>query len=281
MACGSGFSRDFFFQNISRLKPLPQLAIFFIFTSIPAFADYQTGLDAYNVHDYTTALSEWKQVASQPPEQENLAIYRESLYAIGMLYWQGEGVAQDYGVSAVWLKQAADINHPGAQTKLGYLYTTGQGVPQNYAEAHKWFEMAAAQGDPDAQNNLAILKTLSLPETMSVTAETDPLPAVKTTPVHDAGEAWILAQQPGYYTIQVIALSAPDKLQTFISENPDWAPFSIYRQTRYEQPLWVLVQGVYADVEAARAARDAFPAGFQKRKDLWIRQFEMVQRLIE
>jgi hypothetical protein len=34
-------------------------------------------------------------------------------------------------------------------------------------------------------------------------------------------------------------------------------------------------------VETARAARDAFPAGLQKRGELWIRKFEMVQRLIE
>ena len=53
------------------------------------------------------------------------------------------------------------------------------------------------------------------------------------------------------------------------------------RQTRYDQPLWVRVQGAYANVEAARTARDNFPTGFQKRKDLWIRKFGMIQRLIE
>ena len=108
-----------------------------------------------------------------------------------------------------------------------------------------------------------------------------PEPAAKATPVHDSGEAWILQQDPEHYTIQVIALSAPEKLHAFVSEHAEWAPFAIYRQTRYEQPLWVMVQGVYADVEAARAARDEFPPGFQKRRDLWIRKFGMIQRLIE
>jgi septal ring-binding cell division protein DamX len=42
-----------------------------------------------------------------------------------------------------------------------------------------------------------------------------------------------------------------------------------------------LVQGDYPDVEAARAARDTFPAGIQRIEDLWIRKFSMVQRLIE
>lgn len=143
MFCRSGFIREFVLS----------LLLF----SAPVLADYQAGLDAYHAGDYVTAMTEWKETASQAPERENLAIYRETLYAIGMLYWQGEGVEQDYGVSAVWLKQAADINHPGAQVKLGYLYSMGQGVPLNYDEARKWFEMAAKQDDPDAQYNLDIL----------------------------------------------------------------------------------------------------------------------------
>jgi TPR repeat protein len=260
----------------------------------PLSADYQTGLDAYLIGDYSKAMTEWKAVASQQPEKENLAIYRESLYAIGMLYWQGDGVEQSYDISAVWLKQAAEINHPGAQTKLGYLYTAGLGVPQNYGEAVKWFQMAAAQGDPDAKHNLDVLFEKGLIPAPALAGEDDALaPPVEQAPVveetaaetrsasMDKGEDWILRQQPGHYTIQVIALSAPDKLQAFITENPDWSPFAIYKQTRYENPLWVLVQGVYADVATAREAAASFPGSMQKRSDLWIRKFEMVQRLVE
>jgi septal ring-binding cell division protein DamX len=79
----------------------------------------------------------------------------------------------------------------------------------------------------------------------------------------------------------VIALSAPEKLHTFIAENETWAPFAIYGQCRYEKPLWVMVQGDYADVESARAAARSFPPGIQQRDRLWIRKFGMVQRLIE
>jgi hypothetical protein len=58
--------------------------------SLALQADYQAGLDAYNAGDYSTAMAEWKEVAGAQPEQETLAIYRESLYAIAMLYWQGD-----------------------------------------------------------------------------------------------------------------------------------------------------------------------------------------------
>jgi TPR repeat protein len=242
----------------------------------PAMADYQAGLDAYQQEDYATAMAEWKAVVSQPPETQNLAIYRESLYAIAMLYWQGEGVAQDYDFAAVWLKQAADINHPGAQVKLGYLYSTGQGVPQNYREAYKNFQRAAEQGDPDAKHNLDIMYNSGL-----VPATAEPAAAAGEVPGKDYGEAWVLRQDPARYTIQVIALSKPDKLHAFIRENPDWSPFAIYTQFRYRKPLWVMVQGNYPDVDAARAAVKKFPAGFQDPDELWIRRFEMVQRLIK
>ena len=107
----------------SRLKPLLQSLPFLL--EVNAHADYQTGLDAYNAGDFVKAMAEWKEEVNRPRVPTNLAVYREALYAIAMLYWKGEGVEQDYSVAAVWLKQAADINHPGAQVKLGYLYRPG------------------------------------------------------------------------------------------------------------------------------------------------------------
>ncbi|MBT8060213.1 MAG: hypothetical protein KJO33_11490, partial [Gammaproteobacteria bacterium] len=63
--------------------------------SASSFADYQTGYDAWLSGDYATAMSEWKAVAATTPERDELARYREALYGIGMLYWQGHGVEQD------------------------------------------------------------------------------------------------------------------------------------------------------------------------------------------
>jgi hypothetical protein len=291
LGCWSGFScyfRQFFFKFFKlRPKPLLQLFIYTAF-AIPAFAGYQAGLDAYHAGDYATAMSEWIEVTRTEPAREDLAIYRESLYAIAMLYWKGEGVGQDYVVSAVWLKQAADINHPGAQAKLGYLYITGEGGARNYSEAARYLEMAAQQGDTDAQNNLAILVREGLipdsdPAAPAAVPEESPglLAPGHETRGQDAGEAWILQQDPQHYTIQVIALSKPDKLHAFIQAHPDWSPFAIYAQTRYQKPIWVMVQGNYPDLASARAGRDGFPEGIQQHHELWIRQFRMVQRLIE
>ena len=49
----------------------------------------------------------------------------------------------------------------------------------------------------------------------------------------------------------------------------------------YKQPLWVLVQGDYPDLNSARHALQAFPEDLQKREKLWIRRFERVQKLLE
>jgi TPR repeat protein len=282
------------------VKTLPQIAMLALLTAVPGYADYQAGLDAYQAGDYASALAEWRDEINQPAPPANLAVYREALYAIAMLYWKGEGVAQDFAMSSVWLKQAADINHAGAQVKLGYLYSTGQGVPLNYQEARRWLEMAAVQGDPDAAYNLDILSreglgwaedgdprgspAASAPGIEGVTkasAEAVAGQALPSAPAADLGEAWIKSQDPEHYTIQVIALRVPDNLYEFIARHDDWQPFAIYRPAGTERPLWVLIQGVYPDVDAARAAAAALPSGLQKREELWIRKFAMVQGLLE
>jgi hypothetical protein len=122
----------------------------------PLFADYQSGLDAYNAGNYKTARHEWIAVIATPPGKVSPAIYAETNYAIGMLYWMGQGVKNDYNQASNWIQKAADLNHAGAQAKLGYLYTQGITVPQNYETAFQWFSKAAKQGDIDGQYNLGI-----------------------------------------------------------------------------------------------------------------------------
>ena len=37
------------------------------------------------------------------------------------------------------------------------MYYNGEGVPQDYAESVKWYRLGAEQGDADAQNNLGFM----------------------------------------------------------------------------------------------------------------------------
>jgi TPR repeat protein len=92
--------------------------------------------------------------------------------------------------------------------------------------------------------------------------------------------AWILDRDPEHYTIQVIAVRDHAKLRDFADTHPDWAPWAIYEQSLKGQPLWVLLQGDYTDVELARAAAMKFPTDIQKHDQLWVRRYAMVQDLL-
>jgi TPR repeat protein len=49
-----------------------------------------------------------------------------------------------------WFKRAAKQGDFHAQANLGVMYYKGRGVKQNYAEAMRWYKMAADQGYVDA-----------------------------------------------------------------------------------------------------------------------------------
>jgi len=76
---------------------------------------------------------------------------------LGVLYENGEGVSKDTAKAAELYRKAAEQGHVHAQNNLALLYQAGEGVPQDYTEAAKWYRKAAEQGLDDAQNNLALL----------------------------------------------------------------------------------------------------------------------------
>ena len=109
-----------------------------LLTTMPALADFNDGLDAYNQGDYETALTEWRPLA----EEGNA----EAQFNLGALYDEGEGVQEDYAEAAKWYRLAAEQGNAEAQSNLGALYDEGDGVRQDYAEAAKWYRLAAEQG---------------------------------------------------------------------------------------------------------------------------------------
>lgn len=78
-------------------------------------------------------------------------------FSLALLYYRGQGVAQDYEEAARLLRQAADKGHAEAQATLGALYELGRGVPQDYVQAVAWYTKAAEQGFPFAQGHLGLL----------------------------------------------------------------------------------------------------------------------------
>ena len=113
---------------------------------MPAWADYQAGLDAYRQGDDATALREWMALA----EQGNAA----SQFMVGFMYEKGRSVPQDYATAVTWYRKAALQGYAKSQYTLGKMYEFGLGVAKDHASAFSWIKKAAEAGHVKAQYNM-------------------------------------------------------------------------------------------------------------------------------
>ncbi len=74
-------------------------------------------------------------------------------YRIGKMHALGYGVEQSYEEAAKWYQKAVDEDNPFAAYALGSLYWRGQGVARDSEKAYELFRMAAE--DKDAPNAYA------------------------------------------------------------------------------------------------------------------------------
>lgn len=65
---------------------------------------------------------------------------------------------QNYRAAFIHLKPEAAKGQPDAQYAVGYMYYYGQGVIENRKEAWFWINKAAAAGQPEAIQAVKILK---------------------------------------------------------------------------------------------------------------------------
>jgi len=82
----------------------------------------------------------------------------QAQFKLGLMYDEGQGVAQDYVEAVKWYQKAAGQGDADAQFKFGVCYERGKGVTQDYAKAVEWYTKAAEQGHEDAQEMLAEMK---------------------------------------------------------------------------------------------------------------------------
>lgn len=104
------------------------------------------GKRLYYNKDYTTAYKCFLTAAE--------AGNAEAQYGIGVCYYYGYGVEQNYAETVKWCSKAAEQGLASAQNDLGRCFENGEGVEQNYAEAVRWYRKAAEQENDDAQYNL-------------------------------------------------------------------------------------------------------------------------------
>jgi TPR repeat protein len=109
---------------------------------VPAWADFQAGMDAYNRGDFKTALREWQPLTEQGDARAQ--------FYFGLLYENGDGVPLDYAKARQWYEKAAAQGDAKAQLYLGLQSSFGQGVPMDLVEAYMWYSLAAGNGNAHA-----------------------------------------------------------------------------------------------------------------------------------
>lgn len=74
---------------------------------------------------------------------------------LGIQYYEGNGVLQNYKESVKWLQKAAGQGETEGQYQLGERYRNGEGVPKDYVRAHVLFNLAATRGNKEAAESRA------------------------------------------------------------------------------------------------------------------------------
>lgn len=125
------------------------LTVFTLVTARVAIADYESGVRAVNLGDFSTAYREFRTLANRGDAKGQ--------NGLGILYLRGWGVDQDLDKALNLFHKAAKKGHRAAENNLGEMYLAGVGVPKDFAKAFDWCWRAAQKGDPDAQNNLGVM----------------------------------------------------------------------------------------------------------------------------
>ena len=94
------------------------------------------------------------QVRAEPNAEQGDA---DAQFNLGVKYYYGEGIPQDFKKAIYWYTKAAEQGDVRAQFSLGAKYYDGEGAPQNNSRAAYWFTKAAEQGNIRAQNLLGTM----------------------------------------------------------------------------------------------------------------------------
>lgn len=106
---------------------------------------YNAGMNAYAGGRYEEA-HEWLIQCEDDPRCH---------YALGVLYYNGQGVARNFKQSTHHYSVAAEAGILPAQVSAGFAYANAMGVPEDFDKAAYYLKMAVAQNDDAAKITLA------------------------------------------------------------------------------------------------------------------------------
>ncbi len=88
----------------------------------------------------------------------------ESMLELGLAYYWGRGVLQNFDQAVALFQQAARRGNAEAQYLLWKCHQLGQGVAQDFVAAYAWFNLASARGHAAAGQSRQELTRLLSPE---------------------------------------------------------------------------------------------------------------------
>ena len=97
-------------------------------------------------------------------------------YALGGMYYKGQGVSLDYAEAAICYHKAANQWIAGAQNHLGIIYFEGAGVPRDYVLALMWVTLAAFSHDQNLKLDEPELVRVAIDLLRRETLPADPSP---------------------------------------------------------------------------------------------------------
>ncbi len=67
-------------------------------------------------------------------------------FDLGLMFYNGQGVEQDYAAARSLWEKAAEQGHSLAQYDLGVMYNNGEGVWRDLGKAREWYGKACENG---------------------------------------------------------------------------------------------------------------------------------------
>ena len=122
----------------------------------PAFLDFYACLIPL-LQEQKSDVPQYSESNFQAYMQKAEAGDAAAMYAVGYLYYYGQGTEQDADKALEWFEKAAEAGSGDGFGMLGYIYDVGEGVPEDPAKAFEYYQKAANLNSGFAIYNLAIM----------------------------------------------------------------------------------------------------------------------------
>ncbi len=209
--------------------------------SAPAYAqaaDAAEGLEAYNRGAFVTALRIWRDLAIAGDVQAQTGM--------GVLHYNGQGVAIDHGAALQWFSLAAEQGDADAQYNLAVMHGHGLAGPRDQETARYWLEQAALQGHRQAVLDLGQLPPINVATVAPPAKAVDSAQVAEATPLPKADAV------AGRYDAGRSAFEAGD----FRLARTIWQPLAEAGNARAQTGLGVIYErGHGVDADAAEGAK--------------------------